>query len=283
VPNRPVGGLFPPQDPAREATLEQIHQAPPAQTGCSRWTLALLQQLCAPLAGLTTLSGVWRRLKRWRIRWKRGRLHVTSPDPAYASKMQAIAEALHQAKAQPETLSVLYADETTCHRQPFVGAAWHEQGSAGKYQPTADLAHGSNSVRRVVGTLDAVTGRVLYRANTKIGVFQLAAFLKQVRNAYGPDRQIVLIWDNWPMHAYDNVLASAKEQRIELLFLPTYAPWTNPIEKLWRKLKQEILCMHKHSRDWQLLKEQVHGFLKSYDRPAPDLLQYVRLNAETAN
>jgi transposase len=58
------------------------------------------------------------------------------------------------------------------------------------------------------------------------------------------------------------------------LYLPTYAPWTNPIEKLWRKLKEEILAMHRLSQHWDALKEQVHSFLKSYDREAPDLLRY---------
>jgi putative transposase len=245
--------------------------------------LALLQEFCTPLAGVNTQSGIWQRLKRWDIRWKRGRLQVTSPDPGYASKLQAIAQALQRAKAQPAQVSLLYADETTCYRQPFAGPSWHEQGPAGHNQPSAQQAHCKNSVRRVVGTLDALTGRVIYQANTKIGVFALAAFLKQVRQAYGSERDLVLIWDNWPIHFLDKVLASAKEQRIDLLLLPTYAPWTNPIEKLWRKLKQEILCMHKHSQDWQLLQEQVHTFLKSYDRPAPDLLHYVGLAPGTAN
>jgi putative transposase len=197
--------------------------------------------------------------------------------------MAAIEAALALARSQPEAVSVLYSDETSCYRQPFVGNAWHEQGSNGAHQPTADWAHCANSIRRVVGTLDVVTGRVLYRANSKVGVWQLCAFLKQVRRAYGPDRRLIVIWDNWPMHYYDNVFQTAQEQKIELLFLPTYAPWTNPIEKVWRKLKQEILCMHKLSQDWTLLKERVHTFLKNYDRPAPDLLQYVGLAKATAN
>lgn len=283
VPSLHAVGLFPPQDPLRESVLQQIHQAPPPEAGCSRWTLALLQQFSVPLAALSTHSGVWQRLKRWRIRWKRGRLHVTSPDPLYGPKMAAIDAAVAVARSQGDQVSVLYADETTCHRQPFVGNAWHEQGSDGEHQPTADLSHKANSVRRVVGTLDVVTGRVLYRANSKIGVWQLCAFLKQVRKAYGPHRRLIVVWDNWPIHAYDNVLQAAREQRIELLFLPTYAPWTNPIEKVWRKLKQEVLCMHKLSQDWQLLKEQVHTFLKNYDRPAPDLLRYVGLTQAATN
>jgi len=257
--------------------LDQIHQPPPPETGHSRWTLALLQQLSQPLSGLTSLSGVYRRLKRGRISWKRGRLHVTSPDPAYPSKMAAIQAVVALARTHPEQISVLYSDETTCHRQPFLGACWHEQGADGAHQPTADQSATANNVRRVVGSLDVVTGQLLYRANSKIGVSQLCAFLKQVRKAYGPARRLILIWDNWPIHYYDNVVQTAQEQRIELLYLPTYAPWTNPIEKVWRKLKQEILCMHKSSQDWQRLKEAVHTFLKSYDRPAPDLLRYVGL------
>lgn len=274
--------LFPPEDPARESTLEQIHQVPPKETGCNRWTLALAAQWCLELKGLTT-SGVYRRFRRWRIRWKRGREHVSSPDPHYQAKMAAIAAALELARSQPEDVSVLYSDETTCYRQPLVGFSWHEQGSDGKHQPTADLAHKRNNIRRIVGTLDALSGRVLYRANSKIGVYQLCAFLKQVRKAYGPNRRLILIWDNWPIHYYDNVAQTAQEQKIELLFLPTYAPWTNPIEKVWRKLKQEILCMHKLSGEWELLKEAVHTFLKNYDRPAPDLLRYVGLAKAVAN
>lgn len=275
---RPVGGLFPPQDPEREPVLETVHQSPQQHgLSASRWTLALLRQASPLLAGFKSLSGVLGRLKKWQIRWKRGRAYVTSPDPAYLSKLQAVEQALLLARQQPEQVSVLYADETTCHRQPLVGSTWHEQGAGGRHQPRAVLAQARNSVRRIVGTLDALTGRVLYRANSKSGVSQLVAFLKQVRKAYGPERRLLLIWDNWPIHYYDRVLAEAAAQRIELLNLPTYAPWTNPIEKLWRKLKQEVLCMHRISDQWLQLKQQVHAFLKSYDRPAPDLLRYVGL------
>jgi transposase len=253
-----------------------VHQTPERALR-SRWTLALLQQECAALCALTTLSGVWRRLRKWRLRWKKGRLHVSSPDPDYAQKLEAIAQAIEAAHRSPEKVSVLYSDETTCYRHPFLGNAYQEQGPAGAHQPTAAQTPGSNTKRRIVGTLDVLTGRVLYRANSKIGVHQLVAFLKQVRKAYGPDRCLVLIWDNWPIHFYDKVLAEAEAQRIELLNLPTYAPWTNPIEKLWRKLKQEVLCLHRLSGQWEKLREDMDTFLKSYDRDAPDLLRYVGL------
>jgi transposase len=239
--------------------------------------LALLRQLCPVLAGLGTLSGVWRRLRQWRIRRKRGRSHVTSPDPAYDAKLAAVAVVAQAARTpSPETV-LLYSDEFTFYRQPSVGVAYHEQGSGGKHQPHAERSYAKNTKYRVVAVLDAVLGRVLFASGSKIGVKALCRFLTQVRTAYGATVRIVWVWDNWPVHNHPQVVAAAQEQRIELLYLPTYAPWTNPIEKLWGKLQEELLRMHAYSDRWAALKERVQAILRGYDRPAADLLRYVGL------
>ena len=52
----------------------------------------------------------------------------------------------------------------------------------------------------------------------------------------------------------------------------------NPIEKVWRKLKQEILHLHRYSSRWKDWQERVDAWLIQYDRPAPDLLHYVGLS-----
>lgn len=281
--------LFPPRDieqdtlkdTQRDETLNVIHHSPDHYGHArSRWTLALLQQSAPPLKSLKTLSGVWRRLHKWNIRWKRGRSHVTSPDPQYDAKLKAIDQVKQSLLQEPERLTVLYADEVSCYRQPVVGTAWHERGGSGKSQKRAYRSHASNTHYRFAATLDVQTGRVLFRGNSRIGVSQLCEFLKQVRRSYGPERRVVLIWDNWPIHFYDNVLAEAKKQEIELLHLPTYAPWTNPVEKLWRKLKEEILAMHHMSNRWKELVQRIRAFLQQYDKPAPDLLRYVGLAAK---
>lgn len=214
-------------------------------------------------------------LRQLRIRWKRGRSHLTSPDRAYESKCRLIAHALSQAAAQPETVSVLYGDETTIYRQPPVGQAWHEAKAGGKHQPRAVRSFAKNATWRISGTLDAHTGRVISAAGNKMGVKGLVAFLQQVREAYGQTQRLLLIWDNWPVHYHPTVLAAAAEARIALVWLPTYAPWLNPIEKLWRKLKEEQIALHRHADDWQRLKDQCQTFLQGYDRTAPDLLHYV--------
>lgn len=64
---------------------------------------------------------------------------------------------------------------------------------------------------------------------------------------------------------------------LQLLPLPTYASWCNPIEKLWRKLQQEVLHLHRWATAWATLKEKMPAFLDQYDGVSPDLLRYVGL------
>jgi len=115
-----------------------VHQDP-AQLGStrSRWTLGSLWQAAPELRGLLSVSGVWRRLKRWRIVRKRGGLWVHSPDPAYREKMAAVEAALEEARARPEEVVVTYLDEMTVYREPVVGLAWGQAGRGGACQPRA--------------------------------------------------------------------------------------------------------------------------------------------------
>jgi hypothetical protein len=60
-------------------------------------------------------------------------------------------------------------------------------------------------------------------------------------------------------------------------FIPTYAPWLNPIEKLWRWLRQDVLRLHQWADDWPMLLSQVHAFLDQFAHGSRDLLRYVGL------
>lgn len=242
----------------------------------TRWTLALLGETSVALHPLS-LSGRWRRLARWRIRRKRGREYLTSPDPAYREKVAAIHAAVAEAHATPQTVTLLYGDEFTYYRQPALGAAYWTQGTGGHQQPLGALSHRSNTKRRVVGALDVVTGRVHYATASKMGVVGLRQHLRQLRAAYGPARALTLVWDNWPIHFDPRVVAEAAAQRITVLRLPTYAPWLNPIEKLWKWLKAEVLRLHPWSDAWDQLQVHVAAFLDSFAHGSPALVRYVGL------
>jgi transposase len=59
--------------------------------------------------------------------------------------------------------------------------------------------------------------------------------------------------------------------------LPTYAPWLNPIEKLWRWLRQDVLKRHRLAGDWPSLRGRVNQFLGQFATGSQDLLRYVGL------
>ena len=55
-----------------------------------------------------------------------------------------------------------------------------------------------------------------------------AAFYQVIRHHYSKAQVIYLIQDNWPIHFYPQVEQAAAEAGVEMVRLPTYAPWLNP-------------------------------------------------------
>lgn len=279
--------------------LETIRREP-AQFGYgrTRWSLAMIAQQCDWLR-VTTTSGVQQILKRLGISYKRGRDYIHSPDRFYQQKLSLVELARFRAYYEPEHYILLYLDELTYYRQPSLSQAYEQSGSA---QPLAQRSHQSNTAFRVLAALNAITGQVDYLQRHRTTVACLAQFWFDLRVAYPHAKRIYVVVDNWPVHFHPDVLAPLQAQAfpfppklppnwptspskkarshnlpIQLLCLPTYASWLNPIEKLWRWLKQDVLHLHRLSSDWQALKQLVADFLDQFDQGSNDLLSYVGL------
>lgn len=240
----------------------------------SRWRLADLRTVVPALAGYS-VSGLSRLLTRRGLSRQRGRLHLHSPDPAYVAKLARVDQAVARARAHPAQVTVCFGDEASVYRQPTLAPCWAEAGEG----PTAPLSPRSNTRHRLCGALNVVTGQVLTTSGSRTTVPHLCRFLRTLRAAY-PDRELILIWDNWPVHTHPDVLAQAAAVNIDLRWLPTYAPWTNPIEKLWRWLKAELLHHHRFADDWDGLKAAIATFLARFAAGSSELLRYVGLCPE---
>jgi hypothetical protein len=275
----------------REPVLFGFHQ--------SRWTLQTIAQAC-PWLRITTAGGLSQVLKRLGIRYKRARHYIRSPDEYYDDKLSVIHLTLLKAWYEPERYVFLYQDEFTYYRQPTLARAYEARGHT---QPLARLSHRSNMQFRITAVMNAITGQVNYRQRSRITRKQLSDFYADVRAAYPDAEEIYLIQDNWPVHFHPDVLARLQPQDffpwppkvppnwptepgpkaiqddlpIRLLLLPTYASWLNPIEKLWRWLKQEALHLHRMSDDWAALKQFAASFLDRFQNGSPQLLRYVGL------
>jgi transposase len=236
----------------------------------SRWTLRTIRVSVEWLTDYT-LGGVWRVLQACGLGIHGGRARLFSPDPDYRSKVRHLHRCLRDAARHPDTVGALFLDEFGYHRWPDVAPTW---GLEAAVAPRA----GNNQQWRTIGALNALTGQVNYLAGYIVGRRQVIQFYAQLNHAYAELDRLYVIQDNWNVHTHPDVLSAVeKYPRITPVWLPTYAPWLNPIEKLWRWLRQDVLKMHRWVEDWPHVKQRVHDFLDQFAQGSPDLLRYVGL------
>lgn len=236
--------------------------------------------------------------------WKRARAAIRSPDPDYEAKLADVAAAVAAAQAPPGRVVTVYLDEVTVERQPTVANAYAPMGSSEQAQ--AVRSPKSNTVTRVLGVLNALTGAVFHRRASKITVAFLVLFYQALCRAYPDAERIYVIQDNWPVHTHPDLLVALEPQEtrwpwyrppngptepsaaairrwgelklpIQIVPLPTYASWCNPIEKLWRKLRQDVTHLHRWADDLDTLRTEIDRFLDQFAQGSLDLLRYMGL------
>lgn len=300
------------KEEAKEAILHIVRREPSTfGKSRSRWSLSLIIDVCKWLQ-VNTPSGMSQLLKRLGISYKRGRSYIHSPDLYYQQKMDVIAQCLLKAWYSPEKYVLLYQDEFTIYRQPTLDRDYEQMG---KFQPLARRSHRSNTEFRGIGALNAVTGQVTYHQTSKANIRQLTMFYDMVvqdcQVNYPQLDTIYMVQDNWPVHFHPDLLIHLQPQHfpfpihrpgnwpkepslkakreaqkrsdkheklpIRILQLPTYASWANPIEKLWRWVRQSVIHLHRLSDKWDRLKQRIRDFILSFRKGSNELLRYVGL------
>ncbi len=202
-----------------------------------------------------------------------------SPDPEYAAKEARLLGVLQEAAARPDTVAALFLDEMGLHRWPEPCRDWAPV--APEPQPVAEHGDETNRQWRIAGALNAVSGRVHYLDGYIVGRKQLIEFYTRLARAYPDAERVYVVQDNWSVHRHDDVLGAVGAlPTIEPVWLPTYAPWLNPIEKLWRWLRSDVLKLHRLADDWPELLVRVRAFLNQFADGSGELLRYVGLAGE---
>jgi hypothetical protein len=239
----------------------------------TRWWLDGVRQAISWLAPCC-LTTVWQTLNRWDLHYKRGRRYVHSPDEAYAAKVQWIKTITWSSHQAPQRIVQLYEDELTYYRRPTVA---QDYAPAGADAPRAQQGWTSNTTRRIAACLDTHTGRLIAWQRAHFDRQTLLRFYQEVEAHYPKAEQIFLIHDNWPVHLHPDLLAGLRGSKLTLVALPTYAPWLNPVEKVWRKLYQEVLHLHPWVNAWEHLQATVQTWLEQWADGSSALLRYVGL------
>lgn len=125
---------------------------------------------------------------------------------------------------------------------------------------------GQPKVHYGLGAINYHTGETVVIIRKRKRRREVAELLQALVDKH-PTGTIYVTWDNAVTHQDDEVEAvvRAAAGRLVLLYLPTYSPWLNPIEMLWRHFRREVT----HGELFQSIKaviEASYSFFHRYNQ-----------------
>lgn len=236
--DKPRSGRPAKADDALKENLEQCLRTCPSALGylATVWTAVLLVTHLAGQGWQVSCSTVRRALHDLGYRWHRSRLAVTRRDLEGSLKMGLIARAIWNVQPGDHIFSV---DESEFKLLPVLRATWFKVAHALRI-PTPDY----NASVWVFGAVEVFQGQWLSGLYDRLTAANLVAFLEQVWTAC-PTGHIWLILDHAPAHTVNRVAAWLEAHlRMTILWLPKYAFHINPIERIWREMKDKVVANH---------------------------------------
>lgn len=256
--DRPGRGRPSRRTPAVEQQMEEVLERgePPAHTGYTRWTVALLVGWLACTWQLSVHASTVRRwVQELGFRWKRPKTEPKGEDPQREWKMARI-ESLRKKVKGPSV--VLFEDETTLRLLPLIRGMWMRVGQ----QVRILTGSGWNQSLKVFGALNAASGQWTYRIFQACNGKNFIAFLEVWLQVY-PRGRIYLVVDYASWHRSREVIEWLGEHpRLELVWLPKGSPKLNPVERIWGKLKDRVAADRWYGT-LQALRQAAESFLDS--------------------
>jgi transposase len=146
---------------------------------------------------------------------------------------------LEEAKAGKRTVYFSDAAHFVCGA--FLGYIWC---IVRLYIPTMSGRQRYN----VLGAINGITHDLYCVCNeTYINSLTVCDLLKQIKNKCIDNNPITIVLDNAKYQRCDLVKQLAEALNIELLFLPSYSPNLNIIERYWKWLKKDCLNSKYHT------------------------------------
>lgn len=251
-------GRPPKLDEEAEEELQRLLQEPPTEEGYdfSRWTAPRLsERLKEKLDVGVHPETVREALQRLEYSWTRPKRQLCK-DPQYKERLEAVVEAV--ATAAPET-TVLVEDETELRRFPPLRKAWMPVGT--QHRVAVPRQNGKFCL---YGVLDIHTGKTLIGPYPKGKSSCTKAFLQKVLDKV--EGKVLLIWDHASWHISKAVRKlTGNVDRLDVVLLPKRAPEANPMEDLWRELKNKVAA--NLNRSLEALKAACRRF---FERLSPD-------------
>jgi transposase len=172
---------------------------------------------------------------------------------------------------------LLFGDEASFPQWGTLTYTWARRGQQPKVKTS-----GKRKGYKVFGLIEYFTGRFFSQGQE--GRLNSTAYIAFLRRVLAQTTQpILLIQDGARYHTSAETRAFFAQQtaRLQGVQLPTYSPDYNPIEKLWKKIKQQETHLH-YFPTFEALTEKVEQALRKVANIPAEILALCSLPVELA-
>src|SRR5215210_5629654 len=227
----------------KRSLLALLKRAPSAFGWCrTRWSCAAL---AAQLKARRGVSVSQETVRRWLHEagyvWKRARHVARDDDPERITKLARIRQLIEHLLP---TQALFFADELDIHLLAKLGCEWMLRGTQ-----TEVMTPGTNRKHYLAGALNFVTGKVLAVVGERKNRWLFLDLLRSLDRACPITKftKLYVVVDNYGIHKAKAVVTwVAAHPRFEVVWLPSYCPRANPIERAFGDVHDK--CTRNHKR-----------------------------------
>lgn len=226
------------------------------------WTTKKLKQWVSEKLGhqisRTTLKNL---LRQAGFSWKKSKKVLSKADPDKRAEFVAQFQTWFEAMCQGQ-VRIIYLDEVHLHQDMASGYRWSRTG-----QDDWVASHCPSLSQKInwYGAYDFSNGQCLIWHQDKCNSDTTVAFLHHLAQVWPqqPGQETLIIWDGAPWHNRAAIVRqAAAELGFTLVQLPPYSPDLNPIEGLWKWMREDVTQHH----CYQYLYQLEHACLKFIQR-----------------
>lgn len=226
------------------------------------WTRKIVSALVREKMGKTLgLTAVGRLLAQLDITPQKPLRRAYERDPIVIEEWKRERYPSLRARAKRRKAEIFFLDEAGVRSDQVLGRTWGEKGKTPEVRTSGQ--------RQSINAISAVNARGAFWYEVYSGRFNATRFKNEFLKSFmrGRKRPVFLVVDGHPSHRAKMIADYVKQLkgRLELHFLPGYAPELNPDEFVWNYVKNEGVSKKplKHNES---LRHRVEGDLANIKR-----------------
>jgi transposase len=202
-----------------------------------------------------TVSGMTDWLKRHGFSYKKPKLVPGKANQQQQEDWIKYYEDLRASLPPDETVCFMDGVHPTHNVQ--LGYGWIRKG----VEKTVPSNSGRSRLN-LTGAVDILSHQVVVQEDKMLNAEATIRFFKKLEASQPNKNQIHVFCDNARYYRNKNVTEYLQTSRIKLHFLPPYSPNLNPIERLWKWMKETVVY-NTYYEEFECFRQAVLGFFES--------------------